>query len=143
MSRECPEPRKENRGGGGGGRGGFNSGGNRGGFNSGGNRGGFNSDGGGGFNSGSGDRNINYESAPNGGGSSMSITVRNSRNQNGDNQDDNGDKKTTFGGWRGGASNGNDAENSNGRSTFNNSTSRAGFRGKKYFIEHKNTGFLA
>jgi len=119
MSRDCPEPRKDNRGGG---RGGFNSGGSRGGFNS----------GGGGFNSGSGDRNVNYGSASNGGSSSMSITFPNSRNQNDDNQDDNGDRKPTFGGWRGSASNGNDAENSNGRSTFNNSTSRGGgFRGKK------------
>ncbi|CAF2098759.1 unnamed protein product, partial [Rotaria magnacalcarata] len=88
MSRECPEPRKANRGGyEGGNRGGhnstssrgeFHSGGNndRGGSNSGfGNRSGFQS--GGGFQPNGGDRNVNFTAPPNGGSSLMSVTVNN------------------------------------------------------------------
>jgi hypothetical protein len=147
MSRECPEPRKDNRNGGGGGRGGFNSGGrgnSRGGFNSGGDsgRGGFNSGGGGGFNSGGdsgrggfnsggdGDRCGGFRSSTNGGNQSMSVTVRNSRNQNDADQDNQGDAKPTFSGWRGGegsgATNGNDSGEF-GKRTFNNSGTRGGF----------------
>ncbi|CAF0824494.1 unnamed protein product [Adineta steineri] len=113
MSRECPEPRKENRGGGGGGRGG--------GFSSGGSRGGFHSGGGG-------DRNINFSSGSNGGSESMSITVGNSRNQNNNDQYDNNDSKPSFGNWRKSATNNsNDSEDVNNRSTFGNSESRGGF----------------
>ncbi|CAF3473094.1 unnamed protein product [Rotaria sp. Silwood1] len=151
MSRDCPEPRKENRGGnsGGGGtrggfgsnRGGFNSGsgGDRGGFNSGSNgRGGFSSSGGGGggfnssrggFNSSNGDRNVNFVSSANDESSSMSVTFRNSRNQH---EDNNNDTKANFSSWQGGAghkaSNGNDSEGTNSRSTtFVNSAMRGGF----------------
>ncbi|CAF0909513.1 unnamed protein product [Rotaria sordida] len=134
LSRECSEPRKENRGGSGGGnRGGFNFGNNRGGFNSGGSsdRGGFNSGGNirGGFNSNGNDRNIAFTSSANDGSSSMSVTFRNSRNQY---ENDNNDTKTSFSGWRGGGgnktANSNDSEESNSRSTtFVNSTMRGGF----------------
>ncbi|CAF2903123.1 unnamed protein product [Rotaria sp. Silwood2] len=134
MSRDCPEPRKENRGGGS--RGGFGFGSNRGGFNSGGggfnssggSRGGFNSSGNG-FNSSGGDRNVNFVSSANDEGSSMSVTVRNSRNQH---EDGNNDTKASFSAWRGAGgnktANGNDSEESNNRSTtFVNSTIRGGF----------------
>jgi hypothetical protein len=69
----------------------------------------------------------------------MSIIARNSRNQNDDDQYTNSQRKT--GGWSGGASNGNDQENANGRSTFSSSGSRdgfesnaGGFRGNKWFL---------
>lgn len=90
MSRDCPEPKKDNRGGRG-----YHAGGGRGGYNSGSSRGGFNSGNGGG------DRNVNFGSGSNGGSESMSVTFRPTRNQNGDDHDNNGDRKPGFGGFRG------------------------------------------
>jgi hypothetical protein len=132
MSRECSNPRKENRNGGGGSvRSGFNSGDSCGGFTS-----------GSGFNSGSGDRNINFGSGANGVNSLMSMKVHSSRNQNDNDQEGIGTRILGIGRGRVVASNGNDGENSNGRSTFNSFTSRGGFngsggggfRGNKLFI---------
>ncbi len=127
MIRECPEPRKQNRGAGSG----------RGGFNTGASRGGFNSSGG--------DCITNLTSWKKDETSSISVTVRNTRNQNGDDQDGNSDAKPAYNSWRSNtstraASNGNDSEDFNRRTTFNSSATRGGFnsgggfRGKRYFI---------
>jgi hypothetical protein len=122
-TRDCPEPRKDRNGGGGGGGRGFDSGGNRGAFNSGG-----------------GDRGNTF-----GRTSSTSGTFRNSRNPNGDDQDDNGNAKSSFSVWRGGAgnevTNSTDSEYSGRSSTFKNSGTRGSFnsgggrfRGRTAFI---------
>jgi len=126
MSRECPEPRKANRGAGSG----------RGGFNTGASRGGFNSSGG--------NRIINCTSWNKGETSSISVTARNTRNQNGDDQDWNGGAKPASNSWRSNtntrANNGNDSEDFNRRTTSNSSAtpggfnSRGGFRGKRYLF---------
>ena len=84
----------------------------------------------GGFNSGGGDRSTGFRSNANDGGN----TFRNMRNQN---NDDNGESKPAFAGWRGGAGNNNNNSDDTGsrpafgsgatRGSFNNST--GGFRG--------------
>ncbi|UJR36051.1 hypothetical protein I4U23_028788 [Adineta vaga] len=122
LSRDCPQPRNENQSNNRGGfsssssRGGFSSSSSRGGFSSGGSRGGFNSSTGG-------DRNVNLQSSY-GDSSSMSVTVRNSRNQNdGDQYDDNGSKSSFngggFRGGRGGGFNSGNRDNRGGYSSDN------------------------
>ncbi|CAF1027635.1 unnamed protein product [Rotaria sordida] len=115
MSRECPELRKENRGG-------FSCSGSRGGFNSGngGSRGGFNSSGD--------DCNVNFVPSVNDGTSAMCTIVRNSRNPN---EDNNNHTKASFSGWRGGSggkiTTANDGKEFSRNTTFVKSTMRGGF----------------
>jgi hypothetical protein len=109
MSRECPEPRKDNRSGGG--RGGFNSGGSRGGFNS----------GGGGFGSSNNEAN-GFTS-----GSTRTFGSRSDGNQEGGN--DGG--KPSGAGWRGPA-----GDSSGGRSTTTNSSSMGKTRLVSKMITH-------
>ncbi|CAF3989674.1 unnamed protein product [Rotaria sordida] len=115
MSRECPELRKENRGG-------FSCSGSRGGFNSGngGSRGGFNSSGD--------DCNVNSMPSVNDGTSAMCTIVRNSRNPN---EDNNNHTKASFSGWRGGSggkiTTANDGKEFSRNTTFVKSTMRGGF----------------
>ncbi|CAF3249172.1 unnamed protein product [Rotaria sp. Silwood2] len=92
MSRDCPEPRKDNR------------------------------SGRGGFNSGAGDRKNNFRSSDNAGN-----TFRNMRNPNNNDENDNNDTKPTFAGWRGGAANNNESDDTAKRTTFGSSNTRGGF----------------
>lgn len=141
ISRECPEPRKDSRGGASGNRGGFSN--DRSGFSSGGGaRGGFSSggdsNGRGGFTSGNSGRNINFGTSSNDGTTSMSITLSNTRNQhNGNNANGDDKNRTAPAAWQSiqnnRPTNGDDSTETHRPSVFTNSLIRksSGLQGKQ------------
>ena len=77
------------------------------------------------------DRTTKFESSTNSSASSFRVTIRNSQNENDNNY---GDSKSFFSGYRGDEANGSAYDNNSSESSktmiFNNST-RGGFRGKQ------------